>query len=262
MLPWPIAYGFRILISSPFKRALMQSGTKRSAAQSPPPITFPALTEAKATPCKSYDSGLKKELRYDEVINSCTSLAVRIRIIATHRISFSISPNPFFVFITFIRGNINHSFYRFLFFNRFLNRFKKINSSHHICLICVNGILIGGFDNWLCCHMKNDFWFRINKAEDNASRFRISPIIVFVISCILHNSKRLGSVGGSNENPVTSPPRNAAINISHEPLKPVWPVINTFFPFQNSLSIMLTPRYLYHILIPYYTSIHFLEISH
>ena len=46
----------------------MQSGTKRTAAQSPPPITFPALTEAKATLCKSYDSGLKKDLRYEEVI--------------------------------------------------------------------------------------------------------------------------------------------------------------------------------------------------
>ena len=53
------------------------------------------------------------------------------------------------------------------------------------------------------------------------------PTTEFIPSAILHNSNRLGSVGAFNAYPVTFAP--TIINSLHiqEPLKPVWPVINT-----------------------------------
>ena len=56
-----MAFGFRIAISRLLSNARMQSGIILSSAQSPPPITFPALAVAKTFPCFSNVSLLKNE---------------------------------------------------------------------------------------------------------------------------------------------------------------------------------------------------------
>src|SRR4051794_41032858 len=49
----------------------------------------------------------------------------------------------------------------------------------------------------------------------------VMPVSAFV------NSKRFGVVGGASEYPVTEAPIDWSQRVSHEPLKPVWPVTRT-----------------------------------
>ena len=51
------ASGLRITTASPAAHARIMSGTSRSGAQSPPPITFPARAEATPTRCSAHLSG-------------------------------------------------------------------------------------------------------------------------------------------------------------------------------------------------------------
>ena len=60
------AFGFLIIIGSLLSNAFNISGIILSLAQSPPPITLPALTEAQET----LEELLKKEFLYEDVINS------------------------------------------------------------------------------------------------------------------------------------------------------------------------------------------------
>ena len=50
-----------------------------------------------------------------------------------------------------------------------------------------------------------------------------------------------GSVGAGVLSPETSAPSDASHRLSHEPLKPVWPVTRTRLPRQNEGSTMRRP---------------------
>ena len=69
---------------------------------------------------------------------------------------------------------------------------------------------------------------------------RTSPSIEFIRPESPRISKRLGSVGGAVEYPVTSAPARSRISESQLPLKPVWPVRKTFFPlYASNIEIKL-----------------------
>ncbi|BAM07010.1 hypothetical protein LFE_1327 [Leptospirillum ferrooxidans C2-3] len=55
---------------SSFMNARMMSGIKRSSAQSPPPITFPALADDSATPWQLKSPEGKKEFLNADVTSS------------------------------------------------------------------------------------------------------------------------------------------------------------------------------------------------
>src|SRR3990172_12953898 len=73
--------------------------------------------------------------------------------------------------------------------------------------------------------------------SSNVFRLRTSAIVERISLSIPHRSNKLGSVGGCKAYPCTSAPRECSHRQSQDPLKPVWPVRNTFLPFQNSVSI-------------------------
>ena len=71
---------------------------------------------------------------------------------------------------------------------------------------------------------------------NNLLKFLTSAYIDFSnIRSIFPNLNKLGLVLGCNAYPVTLAPSNFKNIQSQLPLKPVWPVTNTFFPAQNLL---------------------------
>ena len=72
------------------------------------------------------------------------------------------------------------------------------------------------------CTRSNTSWRR--------ARSRTSPITLSMVSSSPAISKRLGSVGGFREYPVTFAPASVSMRVSQEPLNPVWPVTSTDFP--------------------------------
>ena len=79
----------------------MMSGIKRSAAQSPPPITFPARTEA--TPVASRPLMLlKKDCLYAAVTSSAAALLLEYGSTPPRPIGFTKRAPVFAVFVTFV----------------------------------------------------------------------------------------------------------------------------------------------------------------
>lgn len=63
----------------------------------------------------------------------------------------------------------------------------------------------------------------------------MSAIVESTNVLMLQMLKRLGFVGASSANPEISASNLCNRRHSHEPLKPVWPVIRTFLFFQNDV---------------------------
>lgn len=67
----------------------------------------------------------------------------------------------------------------------------------------------------------------------------ISPLVSITFPDNLAFSKILSGFDSSKENPMTLAPSKVSQILSHDPLNPVCPVINTVFPYQNFLSSLI-----------------------
>ncbi len=75
--------------------------------------------------------------------------AVRIGIVAVQGVCFPVSPNPFPVFVYFIRGDIQDGRHPW----GFPDAFQYVYRPHHIGFICIKGVFIAFPDNGLGSHM-------------------------------------------------------------------------------------------------------------
>ena len=81
-----------------------RSGTSRSAAQSPPPITLPARAVATPTPCRR-SSGRRYDARYDAVTSSAQPLLLLVGIVAAERVVLAVAPDPLAVLVALVAGD-------------------------------------------------------------------------------------------------------------------------------------------------------------
>src|SRR5882757_1702084 len=72
-----------------------------------------------------------------------------------------------------------------------------------------------------------------SRALLSAEKSLTSPAIELQVEATPACSNKFGWVGASSAYPVTLAPRELSHSTIQPPLKPVWPVTNTFRPFQN-----------------------------
>ena len=88
--------------------ARKQSGTSRSAAQSPPPITLPARAVAMRDAVLGVPRGVEEGIAVGGGDEFGAALAAAVGIVAAHRVVLAIAPEPFAVLVALVAGDDDH----------------------------------------------------------------------------------------------------------------------------------------------------------
>ena len=89
------------------RSAFMQSGSSRSSAQSPPPITLPARAVATPTTPLPWIGEERAPVRRCHQFGAALGTAVGI--MAAHRLDLAIGPRPFAVLVALVAGHDDHA---------------------------------------------------------------------------------------------------------------------------------------------------------
>ena len=81
----------------------------------------------------------------------CT-LTAGVRIVATHRFVFAITPNLFLILVTLISG-YHHAYFNTI---RNTNCFENVNSTHNVGSVSFYGYVVTKTYQWLGCQMKHN----------------------------------------------------------------------------------------------------------
>jgi len=164
----------------------MASGIRRSSAQSPPPITFPARAAATATPFSA-----RYASRYAPITTSAAALlalygssARTVRIVSAEDICLPVGIGVLKVLVDLVGGDGNHN----------AKRMQRPQGIQDICGALHIGregrqrVAIAGPHKGLRCQVKYDFWIR--PADQFGKRLRGTDVAKMAVGKLLDTGQR------------------------------------------------------------------------
>ena len=159
-----VASGLRISTGSPQMKASTASGTSRSAARSPPPITLPARAVANPTRAILGAGEERSPIRRSDVL--LAGLACRVRVGSAERLILPIGPNPFTVSVALVARDGDHCPK----IGPVPQRLEKMDRAEHVRLECLRRVGIGSPHQRLSGEVEDDLRIRFGNGVANCRR--------------------------------------------------------------------------------------------
>ena len=202
----------------------MQSGMILSSDQSPPPMTFPARTVARAFPDARFRC--RRRTSCKRRLSAPTSFTGAVRVVAAHGVALAVSPGPFLVLVAFVACDVDDRR------DRVLRR--QFSSTLTVPPMLVSKVSLGS-----CIPSLTSAWAARWKTNSGLKSSKTAFKVFEVPHVAPDIGKAVGDTGDDEIVPFCNRregiPRHLGAQlqepgVSQDPLKPVWPVTRTLLP--------------------------------